>query len=134
MPDKVFLDTNVLVYAVAANDPRSKRAEELLLAGGTLSAQMLNEFASVARRKLSMSWPEVKEALDAFRVLCADPVPLTIELHEAALKIAERQGYSIYDALVVAAALESGCNVLYSEDLRDGQQIDGRLTIRNPFV
>jgi predicted nucleic acid-binding protein len=133
MLDKVFLDTNVLVYVVAANDPRSKRAEELLLQGGVLSVQVLNEFVSVARRKLSMSWAEVKEALEAFLVLCTDTVPVTIELHKSALKIAERKGYGIYDALVIAAALEAGCGVLCSEDLQDGQKIEG-LLVRNPFA
>ena len=134
MPGKPFFDTNVLIYAVAENDPRNTRAEELLASGGMLSVQILNEFVSVARRKILMSWSDVREALDAFRVLCPSPLPLTIEMHEAALKIAERHGYNIYDALVVAAALQAGCTTLYSEDLQEGQIIDQKLTIRNPFV
>jgi predicted nucleic acid-binding protein len=134
MPAKAFFDTNVLIYAVAQDDPRSTQAEELLASGGVLSVQILNEFVSVARRKILMSWSDVTEALDAFRVLCPSPLPITIELHEAALKIAEKHGYNIYDALVVAAALEAGCVTLYSEDLHDGQTIDGQLTIRNPFA
>ena len=123
----------MLIYAVAENDPRSTQAEELLSSGGVLSVQILNEFVSVARRKILMPWSEVTEALDAFRVLCPAPLPITIEMHEAALKIAEKHGYHIYDALVVAAALEAGCSTLYSEDLHDGQTIDGQFTIRNPF-
>ena len=95
--------------------------------------QISNEFVSVACRKVLMSWSEVAEALDAFRVLCPSPLPATMEMHEAALKIAEKHGYNIYDALVIAAALEAGCATLYSEDLHDGQRIDGQLTIRNPF-
>ena len=134
MPVKAFLDTNVLIYAVAKDDPRSMQAEELLASGGVLSVQILNEFVSVARRKILMSWSDVTEALDAFRVLCPSPLPITVGMHEAAPKIAEKHGYSIYDALVVAAALEAGCATLYSEDLRDGQTIDGQLTIRNPFA
>jgi len=134
MPAKVFFDTNVLIYAVAQDDPRSRSAEELLASGGVLSVQILNEFASVARRKILMPWTDVMEALNAFRVLCPSPLPITIELHEAALKIAEKHGYNIYDALVVSAALEAGCTTLYSEDLQDGQTIDGQLTIRNPFA
>ena len=131
---KAFFDTNVLVYAVAQDDPRSTQAEELLASGGVLSVQILNEFASVARRKILMSWTEVTEALDAFRVLCPSPLPVTVAMHAAALKIAEKHGYNIYDALVVSAALEAGCTTLYSEDLHDGQTIDGQLTIRNPFL
>ncbi len=134
MRAKVFFDTNVLIYAVAKDDPRSARAEELLDAGGMLSVQILNEFVSVARRKILMSWSEVTEALDAFQVLCPSPLPITIETHQTAVEIARKQGCNIYDALVVAAALAAGCTMLYSEDFQDGQTIDGRLTIRNPFA
>jgi len=134
MPVKAFLDTNVLIYAVALDDPRSTQAENLLASGGVLSVQVLNEFVSVARRKIFMSWSDVTEALDAFGVLCPSPLPITIEMHEAARKIAENHDDNIYDALVVAAALEAGCATLYSEDFRDGQTIDGQLTIRNPFA
>jgi predicted nucleic acid-binding protein len=134
MPVKAFLDTDVLVYAVAKGDPRSTQAEELLASGGIISVQILNEFVSVARRKILMPWSDVAEALDAFRALCPSPLSITMEMHESALKIAEQHGYHIYDALVVAAALEAGCATLYSEDLHDGQTFDGQLTIRNPFV
>lgn len=134
MPARAFFDTNVLIYALAENDPRSARAEELLAAGGMISVQVLNELASVARKKLSMSWAEIKEAIEAFQVLCPSPLPITVELHEAARAIAEKLGYGIYDGLVIAAALEAGCSVLYSEDLQEGQRIGGQLTIRNPFL
>jgi predicted nucleic acid-binding protein len=131
---EAFFDTNVLIYAVALDDPRNPRAEELLASGGTISVQILNEFVSVARRKILMPWREVMDVLDVFRVLCPSPLPITMEVHEAALKIAEQHGFGIYDALVVAAALEAGCSILYSEDFQDGQSIDGQLTIRNPFA
>jgi predicted nucleic acid-binding protein len=134
MPGKAFFDTNVLIYAVAEGDPRSAQAEELLASGGVLSVQVLNEFVSVARRKILMSWSEVTQALDAFRILCPSPLPITVETHESALRIAARHDYDIYDALVIASALEAGCAALYSEDLHDGQAIDGQLTIRNPFA
>lgn len=131
---KTFFDTNILIYAVALDDPRNAQAEELLSSGGRISVQILNEFVAVARRKLLMPWRDVTEALDAFRVLCPSPLAMTIAIHEAALKIAEKHGFGIYDASVIAAALESGCSVLYSEDFQDGQTIDGQLTIRNPFA
>ncbi len=133
MPAKVFFDTNVLIYAIAQNDPRGPRAEALLATGGVVGVQVLNEFVSVARRKMRMPWKDVTEALDAIRILCPPPAAITISTHETALKIAEGHGYEVYDALVIAAALESGCSTLYSEDLQDGQVIDGKLTIRNPF-
>jgi predicted nucleic acid-binding protein len=134
MPAKAFFDTNVLIYAMAEGDPRSAQAEELLASGGVLSVQVLDEFVSVARHKISMSWSDVGQALDAFRILCPSALPITVETHEAALRIAARHSYNIYDALVIAAALAAGCATLYSEDLHDGQTIDGQPTIRNPFA
>jgi predicted nucleic acid-binding protein len=133
MPARAFFDTKVLIYSVADNDPRSDAAEALL-AGGVISAHVLNEFVAVARRKLGMSWADVTEALDAIRILCPSPVPITIETHGAALRIAQQYGYHIYDALVAAAALEAKCDTLYTEDMQDGQVIDDRLTIKNPFA
>jgi predicted nucleic acid-binding protein len=65
--------------------------------------------------------------------LCEPPIPLSVETHEAALKIAAQYGYHVYDALILAAALEEGCDTLYTEDLQNGQKV-GPLTIRNPFV
>ncbi len=133
MPAKDFLDTNILIYAAAKNDPRAAKAEALLINGGIISIQSLNEFASVARRKLDMSWKEVKELLDLICVLCPAPVPISLDTHRGALTIAEKYGYSIYDALIASAALEAGCKTLYSEDMQDGQIINRQLTIRNPF-
>jgi predicted nucleic acid-binding protein len=132
MRDKPFFDTNVVLYAFRQDDARSRVAETLLTAGGALSVQGLNEFVAVARRKLDKSWEEVHRALDILRVFCPQPVPLTVETHERAVHIAERYGYSIFDALMIAAALDVGAGTLYSEDMRDGQAIEG-LTIRNPF-
>ena len=133
MSAKDFLDTNVLIYAVGKNDPRASKAEALLASGGIVSIQSLNEFVSVARRKLGMSWKEVREFLEVICTLCPDPVPISLDTHKAALAISEKYGYSIYDALIASAALETGCKTLYSEDLQDGQIINRQLIIRNPF-
>ena len=132
MNDKAFFDTNVILYAFRQDDKRSQVAETLLAAGGELSVQVLNEFVAVARRKLDRSLKDVRSALSILRVFCPEPVPLTVETHERAVQIAERYGYSIFDSLIIAAALHVGAGTLYSEDMRDGQAIDG-LTIRNPF-
>ncbi|HTM12598.1 MAG TPA: PIN domain-containing protein [Bryobacteraceae bacterium] len=132
MNDKPFLDTNVVLYAFSQDDTRRQMAETLLAAGGALSVQVLNEFIAVARRKLDKSWKEVRRALDVLRVFCPEPVALTVETHERAVHIAERYGYSIFDALIIATALYAGASTLYTEDMREGQAIDG-LTIRNPF-
>ena len=133
MSDRSLFDTTILVYAVSEGDPRAAVAENLLAAGGYISVQVLNEFAAVARRKLKMSWEEIGAALAAVRTLCEPPSPLTVEIHDAALAIAAHYGYPIYDALILAAALDAECDSVYSEDMQDGQKI-GELTIRNPFA
>ena len=133
MKGGAFLDANLLIYAALQPDARSDRAGALLAAGGVISVQVLNEFANVARRKLRRPWGEVREALAGIRALCSPPLPITLATHEAALGIAGRLGYSVYDSLVIASALEANCATLFSEDMQDGQVIAGRLTIRNPF-
>ena len=131
MSAKAFADTNVLVYAAVEEDPRSEPARAVLAAGVLFAVHVLNEFVFVARR-LRKDWKEILEALAFLEVICPEPVPLTLCTHREALEIAQRFGYHIFDSLVIAAALESSCTTLYSEDLRDGQKI-GSLRIRNPF-
>jgi len=82
---------------------------------------------------MRMPWEDVIEALDAIRVLFPYPLAITIATHEAAQEVAQKYGLGIYDSLIVAAAIEAHCSALYSEDLQDGQIINGKLTIRNPF-
>jgi predicted nucleic acid-binding protein len=127
-----FLDSNVLVYAFTS-DPRAVAAQGLLERGCATSVQGLNEFANVARRKLGMNWEEIREALAALRTLCAAILPLDVATHDDALRIAERYGYALFDALIVASALSAGSDTLWSEDMQDGAVIDGRLRIANPF-
>jgi len=133
MSAKAFLDTNVFVYAIVQGDPRSREAEELIAEGGIVSVQVLNEFAAAVRRKARMAWSEVQFALENIRTLCPNPLPITVVTHQEALVIAEKYGLRIYDALMVASALEARCTILYSEDMQDGQVIEKQLTIRNPF-
>ncbi len=129
---RAFFDTNVLLYVLSEDSAKADRAEETLAQGGVISVQVLNEFASVASRKHRLSYAEIREVLETFRAICKVE-PLTVAVHERGLDIAERYGFSLYDALIAAAALNAGCAVLYSEDMQDGQTIEGRLVIRNPF-
>lgn len=130
--DKAFFDTNVLLYLLSADEAKADRAEEVIATGGIISVQVLNEFASVATRKLAMTWGEIREILSQVRAVC--PVePNTIEIHDQGLLIAERYGFAVYDAMIVASALSAKCATLYSEDLQDGQVIESRLTVSNPF-
>jgi predicted nucleic acid-binding protein len=128
-----FFDTSVLLYLLSTDAAKADRVEELLAARGMISVQVLNEFAAVSLRKLRMPLPEVKEILDTVRAVC-DVVPLTVETHDRALAIVARYGFSLYDSLLIAAALIAGNRRLYSEELQHGQLIDRQLRVVNPFV
>lgn len=131
--DKPFFDTNILLYLLSEDSRKADRAEAILAMGGVISVQVLNEFASVASRKLKMTYAEIRDALQIVRAVCQTQA-LTIDTHELGLDIAERFGFSLYDSMIVSAALQSGCTILYSEDMQHGQEIDGQLVITNPFL
>jgi predicted nucleic acid-binding protein len=128
----VFIDTSVLLYLLSADEAKAGRVEDLLVAGGTISVQVLNEFAAVGTRKLRMSIADVREVLDTVRAVC-EVHPVAAATHDRALDLAERYGLSFYDAVLVAAAILAGCSRLYAEDLQHGQLVDRRLRIVNPF-
>jgi predicted nucleic acid-binding protein len=128
-----FFDTSVLLYLLSQDAAKADRVEALLAEHGTISVQVLNEFAAVAIRKLKMPMPEIREVLDTIRAVC-DVVPVTVQTHDRALAIVERYGFFLYDSLLIAAALIAGSKRLYCEDLQHDQLIDRQLRIVNPFI
>ena len=141
MSAKFFLDTNIILYAVEGL-PASKAevAEELLFRGikdgsGVISYQVVQECLNAVLKKarLALSAPDARDLLrDTLEPLCK-AFPASTALYEEALALHGRYKYSFYDSLIIAAALEAGCDLLYSEDLHHDQTI-GRLRIVNPFV
>ena len=129
---KAFFDTNVLVYTITA-DARGNIARRRLGDGGVVSTQVLNEFVRVARKKLRLEWAIVEAALVELRALFDDVRPVALSTHEFAVSLARRDGFDIYDALILAAAIEAGCETLYSEDFQHGRRF-GDLTVVNPFL
>ena len=129
---KVFVDTNVLLYLLSKDTKKADEAEAVLRAGGVISVQVLNEITNVARKKLGMPWPEINQFLALLRSFCAVE-PLTVETHDRGRAVAERYGLSVYDAMIVAAALLAGCKVLCSEDMQNGIVVDEQLRVANPF-
>lgn len=127
-----FLDTNVILYLLSPDRAKADRAQDLLAGGGHISVQVLGELVAVMRRKLKMPWPEVVDFTATVRAVCKVS-PLTEEVHAKGMSIARRLGLSIYDGTIVASALLAGCTTLYSEDLQDGQVIERRISVRNPF-
>lgn len=131
MRDRIFLDTNILVYALLDEGIKQQTAFELFQSGCVISTQVLNEFVQVARKKAKLEWQEITELSNAIQSL-TEIVPLDLATHNRALTIATSYGYSFYDSLIIAAASEAGCGVLVSEDMQHSQKISD-LTISNPF-
>jgi predicted nucleic acid-binding protein len=127
-----FFDTNVLVYLASGDAAKADRAESAIAAGGSISVQVLNELANVARRKMRMSWDDTHAFLNTLRGLLTVHL-ITIETHETGLRLAERYGLSIYDSMIAASALGAGCDTLWSEDMQHGMKLDEGLRIVNPF-
>ena len=127
-----FFDTNILIYLASDDAAKADRAEAIVREGGTVSLQVLNEVANVARRKMQLTWQETRDFLSSLRELLTVQ-PITVDTHELGITLAERYQLGVYDALIAASALIAGCDRLWSEDMQDGVAIDKRLRIVNPF-
>jgi len=135
MSDKVFLDTNILVY-LYSEDENEKRAVSTRLTEQyrcLTSVQTINEFCNVFLKKMKKARQEVEEAVSAIVASCVTK-HVEIETLRYAIALHARYGYSYYDCVMLACALENGCGIFYSEDLSSGQTIDNRLLILNPFI
>jgi predicted nucleic acid-binding protein len=126
------LDSNIIVYLAESDSAKRLRSKALVAEGGWISAQVMNEVAAVARRKIRLAWPAVHELLALVRSFLIVE-PLTLATHEQTLFVAERYKLDVYDSAVVASALLAGCDTLWSEDMHHGLVIEGTLTIRNPY-
>ena len=134
MSERAFLDTNVLVYAIGDEEPKRTQAEALVraLAEGVISSQVVAEFVNVSLLRSLMPSPVLRQALQLL-VATLEMHPVEGTTADLGLRLHERYGFSWWDSLILASALESGCAVVYTEDLHDGQVIEGQLRIENPF-
>jgi predicted nucleic acid-binding protein len=128
-----FFDTNVVLYAFTPSGDKTVIAERILFQRGVVSVQVLNELTSVACTKFKMTWSEVKRVILGTTIMCPNPCALTYETYLQAQRISERYGFSIWDGLIIASALNAGCTTLYTEDLQHGQVVEG-VRIENPFL
>jgi predicted nucleic acid-binding protein len=128
-----FFDTSVLLYLLSEDSNKADRVEELLGERGTISVQVLNEFAAVALRRLRMPHSDLREILGTVRAVCRVE-PITVATHERGLAINERYGFALHDSMIVASALIAAGRLLYAEDLQHGQVIDAQLRVVNPFL
>jgi predicted nucleic acid-binding protein len=127
-----FVDSNIVCYCFSIVS--QNQAALAVTRDATISVQVLNEFANVARRKWQYSWSEVADAVALVRTYVTQVRPIDVATHDLGHALAERYKLNLYDGFIVAAAHLAECDTLYSEDMQHGLVIEGRLTIRNPFV
>jgi len=128
-----FADTNVAVYALGRDSDKKARAKQILDAAPIASSQVINEVISVLMGKQRFDREEAYEVADALMKLVA-VAPVTANTVRDAMTVGLRYGLGHWDSLIVAAALATGCDMLYSEDMQDGQVFEDRLTVKNPFA
>lgn len=134
MIGNVFLDSNILVYSYSNTEVEKQSiARQLIKETNTyISTQVLQELCNIVTRKFKLSYSKAIIALEE----CSQNSNVHLNTKTTIIKacnVADRYHYSFYDSLIVAAALECSCQILYSEDLNNGQLIEGVMTIRNPF-
>jgi len=138
MSDRIFIDTNLFVYAHVSDDTvKHEIAVELLcreIIGFQVivSTQVLTEFYS-AMSKHKLAHDEISSFL-ADIIRCSNVASVSLTTVELCLKLKDKYGYSYWDSLILASAVENRCRTLYSEDMIHGHIIEGRLTIQNPFA
>jgi len=130
---KIFFDTNTLLYLLSSDTKKADWVSKNLQQSNVISVQVLNEFTSASIRKIKISNSELDEFLDLF-TSTFNVRSLDIDTFETGLMVSRRYGYHHYDSMIIAAALQAGCEKLYSEDMQHRQIIDKRLQIVNPFL
>ena len=129
---KAFLDTNILVYAQQTGD-KAAISQDLITDGGKISAQVLHELANVLHKKQGRNWDDINCVLDDIGNTLDPAVPLTAKINRSAVALARDHSIAFYDARIVAAAAEAGCDTLFTEDMQHGRSF-GEMTIVNPFL
>jgi predicted nucleic acid-binding protein len=137
MATRSFIDTNVLVYAEASDEPQKQRAALALLKSlydenlGVLSTQVLQEYCNVALKKLKLPAQYVRAQLDLYEQF--EVVQVTPQIIRAGLDLHQTRSVAFFDAIVLASAHAAGCNVIWTEDMNAGEIVNG-VCISNPFA
>ena len=132
---EVFLDTNVLLYALSDDEQRKAKAGAIIYgeADWIISTQVLIEFSAVCLRKKLLPSERLLASVEELSEIAARVVLVDPPLIEEAIRVQQRYRFSWFDSLIVTSAVAADCRTLYSEDMQDGQQI-GDLRIVNPFA
>jgi len=134
MPDRIFVDTNILVYFISDEKKKKLLAHDIIFISEDVivSSQVISEFVSVCFSKKLLKTDDVTSVTDHF-LEALNFVAVEESTIRKALQVKKKFLYSYWDCLIIASALENNCSILYTEDMGDGQVIDGKLTIVNPF-
>jgi predicted nucleic acid-binding protein len=133
MTARFFADTNVAIYALDADEPKRQQAMAVMRLGPVISTQVVNEFLNVLLIKRRLARADVYPLARALMQAC-DVVSVTPAITDQAMTLGERYQLNHWDSLIVSAARATDCEILYSEDMQDGQVFAGRLTVKNPFA
>jgi len=129
----MFLDSNVVLYALASSCAKKHIALDLLCQDNVIiSIQVINECSNILRRKFDFSYVRISETISRYLEM-VETVSFDIHTIQKAWLIGDKYGFSYYDNLIISTALENNCGILYSEDMQHNQVIDGRMRILNPF-
>jgi predicted nucleic acid-binding protein len=128
-----FVDSNVILYVLDLNERKSSKAREILSFTPILNSQVLVEVINVARRKFGYTKENCLNFWIDLHKFC-EIVPISKTTTQLTSELVQKYNFQIFDALIVASALEAGCKTLYSEDLQNGQMIENQLAILNPFI
>lgn len=140
MNDKFFIDTNIFVYSFDSNNPVKQKISQGMIKKalgdqeGCISSQVIQEFLHVSSKKFNPALSSencLKYLHTVLSPLCE--IFTSIDLYRATIEISERWKYSFYDSMIITAALQTNCGILYSEDLQHNQKVQ-TLTIINPFI
>lgn len=131
--DKVFLDTNILLYAFSTKDEKKHTlAKNLVLSDAVISVQVINEVTVNLLKKFSFDEDQVQRFLES-SYSRYEITELTYEVFSSASNLRKNYLFSYYDSIIVSAALLSGCTILYSEDMHHELLVEKQLKIINPF-
>ena len=134
MSGKFFLDSNICIYAFDIDSRKKQIAVDLIVGNhATVSTQVLMETANVVAKKLKFKQEHVQLSVDYITMFCSLHV-VNLSTIKLAFQVNQKYQYSLYDALIVASALEAGCNIPYTEDMQHGHLVDNCLSIVNPFL
>ncbi len=134
-PRRCFVDTNIWLYAMidSGSAKREVAKQTVLLTGVVVSTQVINETCVNLLRQVAFSEAHIRELVAAFDARCS-VADLNRHTLQEASRLRETYSLSFWDSMIVASALRSGCDVLYTEDMQDGLRVDGKLTTVDPFA